>query len=70
MEETYLLEIDSSQRDVALYPNSNTYSVTINRPIYNVSKIKLIAARIPLPQWTIDAHNDTFTYSLNGGGDV
>ena len=62
MEETYLLEVDSSQRDLSLYPYSNTYSVTINRPLYNVSKIKLIAARIPIPQYTIDSYNDTFVY--------
>ena len=69
MEETYLLEVDSSQRDLTLYPNSNNYSVTINRPIYNVSNIKLVAARIPLTQWTIDEFNDTFTYDI-GAGDV
>ena len=70
MEATYLLEIDSSQRDVTLYPNSNTYTVSLNRPMYNVSNIKLVSGRIPLPQWTIDAFNDTFKYNLNGAGDI
>ena len=56
-EETYLLEIDSSQRDTALYPSPNDYMITVNRPMYNINQIKLISARIPLPQLTIDDFN-------------
>ena len=62
MEEQYLLEVDSSQRDVVKYPNCNDYKVKINRPMYNINQVKLIAARIPLPQWTIDAYNSNVTY--------
>tara|TARA_R110002074_G_scaffold123453_1_gene258917 strand:- start:641 stop:1627 length:987 start_codon:yes stop_codon:yes gene_type:complete len=58
MEEQYLLEVDSSQRDVVKYPNPNDYKVEINRPMYNISQVKLISARIPLPQWTIDEFNN------------
>ena len=57
-EETYLLEIDSSQRDTVKYPDPNDYVVTVNRPMYNINQIKLISARIPLPQWTIDTFNN------------
>jgi hypothetical protein len=60
-EETYLLEIDSSQRDTVLYPNANDYMITVNRPMYNINQIKLISARIPLPQLTIDDFNNKIT---------
>tara|TARA_R110002074_G_scaffold62721_1_gene150734 strand:+ start:1533 stop:2519 length:987 start_codon:yes stop_codon:yes gene_type:complete len=60
-EEQYLLEVDSSQRDTAKYPNPNDYIVTVNRPMYSINQIRLIAARIPLSQWTIDAFNNKIT---------
>ena len=62
MEEQYLLEVDSSQRDVVKYPNPNDYKVEINRPMYNISQVKLISARIPLSQWTVDEYNSNVTY--------
>jgi len=62
-EETYLIEIDSSQRDTVLYPNPNDYMITVNRAMYNINQIKLISARIPLPQLTIDEFNSNITYN-------
>jgi len=62
MEEQYLLEVDSSQRDVVKYPNPQDYKVEINRPMYNISQVKLISARIPLSQWTVDEYNSNVTY--------
>lgn len=59
---TYILDVDSSQRDIDLYPNTNDYIININRPLYNISKIKLITARIPLAQYTIDSYNSNVTY--------
>ncbi len=58
MKETYILEIDSAQRNVSEYPNSNDYAIKINRPLYDVSEIKLITGRIPLAQHTVDAFNN------------
>ena len=46
------LTIDSSQRDVSVYPDSNNYVVTLENPIYDVSEIRLVSARIPTPQTT------------------
>lgn len=57
--ENYLLEVDSGERDTSLYPNSNSYVVQLNRPLYNVSGIHLVSGRIPLTQYTVDAHNNT-----------
>lgn len=57
--EKYLIEVDSGERNIQVYPNSNSYQVNLSRPLYNVSNIKLVAARIPLTQYTIDNHNNT-----------
>ena len=78
--ENYLITIDSSQRDTSLYPNSQNYIIQFNKPLYNIESIKLITARIPLSQYTIDHHNNVFVidnvehYLTNGdyttGGDL
>ena len=62
----HTLDIDSSVRDVTLYPNANSYVVNLKTPIYNVSEFKLVSARIPTTQLLICASNNTFT--LDDGG--
>ena len=54
------LTIDSSQRDVSVYPDSNNYVVTLENPIYDVSEIRLVSARIPTPQLLICDTNRSF----------
>ena len=56
--EKYLIEVDSGERNTQIYQDSNSYKVNLSRPLYNVSNIKLVAARIPLTQYTIDVHNN------------
>jgi hypothetical protein len=46
----HTLDIDSSQRDTSVYPDSNNYVVTLENPIYDVEEIRLVSARIPTPQ--------------------
>tara|TARA_B100000530_G_scaffold135309_1_gene84460 strand:+ start:157 stop:807 length:651 start_codon:yes stop_codon:yes gene_type:complete len=46
----HTLNIDSSQRDTSIYPDSNNYVVTLENPIYDVEEIRLVSARIPTPQ--------------------
>jgi hypothetical protein len=58
--------IDSSQRDPALYPNPNDYTVTLDDAIYDVSQIKLISGRVPCPQLLINESNQSFSYSQGG----
>ena len=45
------LSIDSSQRNTALHPNPNDYTVTLDDAIYDVSQIKLVSGRIPTSQF-------------------
>ena len=62
----HTLDIDSSARDVTLYPNASSYVVNLKTPIYNVSEFKLVSARIPTTQLLICDTNNTFT--LDDGG--
>jgi len=62
----HTLDIDSSARDVTLYPNANSYVVNLKTPIYNVSEFKLVSARVPTTQLLICDTNNTFT--LDEGG--
>lgn len=57
----YTLDIDSSQRDANLYTYANNYVVSLENPIYDVSKISLVSARIPTQQLTVCSTNKTFS---------
>ncbi len=57
----HTLDIDSGERDPVLYPNVADYVVHLKTPIYDVSKISLISARIHNSQFLINDHNNTFT---------
>jgi hypothetical protein len=53
----YILDIDSSERNVVLYPDTNNYVINLNRTLYNVTDFKLISAIIPVVQPTINEGN-------------
>lgn len=42
-----VLYADSRQRDVSLYPTGNTYTLFLQTPIRNVTRVDLISAKIP-----------------------
>jgi len=42
------------------YSKPNDYVITLKNPIYDVTEIKLVSARIPTPQLTICSTNNTF----------
>ena len=56
------LTIDSGQRDPSLYPNPNDYVINLETPIYDVSQIKLVSARIPTPQLPVCATNNNIVF--------
>ena len=62
----HTLDIDSSERDTNVYPYANNYVVTLKEPIYDVTQIKLVSARIPTPQLTTCATNKTFSVYDSG----
>lgn len=58
------LTIESGQRDATVYPNPNDYVVSLEKPIYDVSQIKLVSARIPTPQLLICGTNQAFDFEV------
>ena len=62
----HTLDIDSSERHANVYPYANNYIVSLKEPIYDVTKITLVSARIPTPQLTTCATNKTFRIQDSG----
>ena len=58
--QTYILDIDSSERDPLKYTSPNDYVINLNRRMYNVTNIKLISAIIPNSQLLINKGNKQF----------
>src|SRR6056300_169001 len=65
----HTLDIDSGERDTNVYTYANNYVVTLKEPIYDVSQVKLVSARIPTPQLTICSTNKTFSIYDSGAPD-
>ena len=57
----HTLNIDSSERDTIIYPYANSYAVNLDNPIYDISNITLVSARIPTSQLMTSATNKTFS---------
>lgn len=62
----HTLDIDSSERDTNVYTYANSYTMTLKEPIYDVTQIKLISARVPTPQLITCATNKTFSIHDSG----
>lgn len=65
----HTLDIDSGERDTNVYAHANNYVVTLKEPIYDVTKVTLVSARIPTPQLTICSTNKTFSIYDSGAPD-
>ena len=57
---SYILDIDSSERDPLKYTSPNDYIIKLNRRMYNVTNIKLVSALIPNSQLLINNGNKQF----------
>ena len=49
MEQVSYIHVDSRNRDTTLYPFSNTYTVFLNKPIVNVTRVDLVSAIVTNP---------------------
>ena len=43
----YVVYVDSNNRDLTLFPNSNSYTLYLSTPIYNISKVEVLSAMLP-----------------------
>ena len=60
----HTLDIDSSHRDPTRNGNPNDYVVSLETPIYDISQIRLVSARIPTPQLLICDNNNYFQFRV------
>jgi hypothetical protein len=56
----HTLDIDSGERDTAIYEYSNNYSITLKTPLYNVTKLEVVSVRLPRPR-VFNHFNNKFT---------
>jgi len=49
MDQVSYIHVDSRSRDTTLYPNSNSYTVFLNKPIMNVTRVDLVSAIVTNP---------------------
>ena len=56
----HIIELESGERDVSLYPLSSDYILSLDRTIYNVEKINVVSAVIPRSQTLINSVNKVF----------
>ena len=55
-----IVDVDSGERDITQYPLPNDYTVKMNLPLYRVSKIRLLTARLVNCQQLINYGNKQF----------
>ena len=65
------LYVDSRQRDVALYPSGNSYTLFLQSPVHNVSQVDLISAKIPNTMYNLTSSSNVIKFdSLFGLSNV
>lgn len=62
----YTLDIDSGERNPVSYPDPADYVVTLKNPIYDVTKISMISARIHNSQFLIHERNNKMDVDVTG----
>ena len=69
---TRLIFVDSTNRDVTLYPSGSSYTLHLTRPIRNVERVDLVSARVPNTMYNLTTGSNVFSVntsnvSLNQG---
>lgn len=62
----YTLDVDSGERDPTLHPTSNSFVVDLKTPVFNVTRLEVISARVPRPR-VFHASNNAFTVEDDQG---
>lgn len=57
---SHVIHVDSSERDPDLYPVAEDYTISLNVPIYSISSIKVLSAKIDFLQPLVHAQNNKF----------
>jgi len=65
-----LMNIDSRNRDLNAYSNSNEFKFTLQRPLKNVTKLELVTAEIPNTEYLVDNTNNKIDLTDNGNAET
>lgn len=57
---THVIEVDSSQRDRARFPDSNEFKVYFRNPLTNIVRVDLAFAQVPNVSFNVDGSNSSF----------
>jgi len=63
--QSYVILIDSKNRNFELYPNPNNYVVNFNVPFKNVIGFDIIDTSIPRTMYSVDKYNNTLYYYIH-----
>lgn len=70
IKQSYVVLIDSSQRDLLLYPDPNYYVINMDFAIKNVIGFEIIDSSVPRTMYSIDKYNNTFYYYIHSNFDA
>jgi hypothetical protein len=63
--QSYVILIDSKNRNIELYPDPNYYVVNFNVPFKNVIGFDIIDTSIPRTMYSVDKYNNTIYYYIH-----
>lgn len=65
IKQSYIILIDSKNRDLEIYPDPNYYEVNFNVPFKNVIGFDIIDTSIPRTMYSVDKYNNTLYYYIH-----
>jgi hypothetical protein len=70
IKQSYVVLIDSSQRDLLIYPDPNNYVIDLDFAIKNVIGFEIIDSSVPRTMYSVDKYNNTFYYYIHSNFDI
>ena len=58
-----LVYVDSSNRDTTIYPNGSSYTLHLTDVVKNVSRVDLVAAKVPNTLYNLNSGSNVLTYT-------
>ena len=63
--DSFPVSIDSSRRDLRIFPEPSEYEVEFDEPFKNVVGFDVLDATIPNSMYTVDTHNNVFSFVVS-----
>lgn len=62
--------VDSTNRDVTLYPSGNSYTLHLTAPLHSVVQVDLVAAKVPNTMYNLTNGSNVFVFTNSNTGAV